>query len=325
MTSVMVASEARGRRLGAVLGRELLRELYDGGVALCKLYPSTLGFYRRLGFELAGAHTRWRTPLRVAPEAPDLLPETWTDEADWGEIDACYRRYALAQNGLIDRTRAWWETRVHPVGDRPAYRFAVRRHGLVTGYCLSTQEPEPEAGWGPVRDYRYSAVCHDLIWTDEESGRSLLAWAASNRILGVDLVWHGPPTEPLGLLLPEQELRQEWTFAWMARVVHVRVALEERGYPEPLELVVDLDVVDPLLAENAGPTRLAVSGGRGTVERIASATLRLDVNALAALYTGYLPARELVRAGRIEGASAAEIAALELLFAGPRPWLLDQY
>jgi hypothetical protein len=46
---------------------------------------------------------------------------------------------------------------------------------------------------------------------------------------------------------------------------------------------------------------------------------------LSAIYTGWLPAREAARAGRLLDASARDVAALESIFAGPKPWLADMF
>src|SRR5262249_1966943 len=87
----------------------------------------------------------------------------------------------------------------------------------------------------------------------------------------------------------------------------------------------DLHVEDALFPENEGGLRLAVDEGRGAVEASSRATARLDVSTLAALFTGWLPAREAVRLGRLTGATPTEVSRLELIFAGPRPWLMAPF
>lgn len=67
-----------------------------------------------------------------------------------------------------------------------------------------------------------------------------------------------------------------------------------------------------------------MADGRGTVEKGGSGTLKLDARALAALYTGYLTAQELVAAGMLQAPPEA-LAAAGLVFAGPRPWLPDMF
>jgi predicted acetyltransferase len=53
--------------------------------------------------------------------------------------------------------------------------------------------------------------------------------------------------------------------------------------------------------------------------------LSLDVGALTSLFTGYLSATDLARAGRLRGASGSALAALDATFCGPRPWLLEHF
>ena len=51
----------------------------------------------------------------------------------------------------------------------------------------------------------------------------------------------------------------------------------------------------------------------------------LDVGAFSSLYTGWASCAALDRAGRIAGGSGRERAALDAVFAGPTPWLLEEF
>jgi predicted acetyltransferase len=109
----------------------------------------------------------------------------------------------------------------------------------------------------------------------------------------------------------------------MLRLLDAPLALAARGYSTALATTVDLSVTDPVLPENEGAYRLRVADGEGTVEPIAAARLRLDAGALASLYTGWSSAHSLAALGRLTGATDAELARLDLLFAGPKPWMAE--
>ncbi len=53
--------------------------------------------------------------------------------------------------------------------------------------------------------------------------------------------------------------------------------------------------------------------------------MQLDVGSLSSLYTGWATTAALERAGLISGGSSEERAALDAAFAGPTPWLLDEF
>lgn len=107
----------------------------------------------------------------------------------------------------------------------------------------------------------------------------------------------------------------------MLRVVNLEKALTERGYPPNLSGLLELEIADPLLSANTGRWILEVADGRGVVKAGGGGRLKLDINSLPPLYSGFLSARQLARAGRLEGAPE-QIALADELFAG-EPRLSD--
>lgn len=319
VSAVKIAPEARGGGLGGVLLREMLRAQRAAGVPLSLLYPSAPSTYRRSGYELAGAHVRYSAPTTFTVERGALPAERW-DDTDLGEVQACYRRFADGHNGLLERTDAWWRARTLGEWDGPIYRYLVRAEGRVVGYVVYTLEQA--SGDLP---YFHTLRCRDLVWETPAAAQALLAFAGAHRLLATHLRWTGPVADPLFLLVDGGEVRAEWSYVWMSRLVDVRGALEARGYAPWAEGAVELAVDDPTLPENGGAFRLEVAGGSATVAELGAARLRLSVSTLAGLFTGWLPARTAARAGLLPGATEAELDQLDRIFAGPTPWLLEMF
>ena len=107
----------------------------------------------------------------------------------------------------------------------------------------------------------------------------------------------------------------------MSRLLDVPRALEARGYtPVSGEAVVAVE--DPQFPDNAGPFRIRAKGGWVRVERVDAEVKRpVPIGALSAMFTGYLRASDLARAGAIEGDGTVEF--LDELFSGPPPWTPD--
>lgn len=321
VTSVMVDPRARGRGLISDLLRWTLAEQRAEGLPIAMLYPSIVSVYRKAGFDFAGVTPSYRIPIASLPTDGDVgAIEPW-GEAQFAEVAACYRAYASAQNGMIDRPRHWWDERVvDPVTMRTPYRYLVRRDGRVTGYVIYTQEPD-EGFYG----YAFSVLVRDIAWLDEHAGRALLAFLAANRPFGSHVTWVGPPEEPLAAFLRYEEMHGVQRFLWVMRLIDLPAALEGRGYPPTVTATVALDVSDVTLPENAGAWRLEVSGGAASLTRVPRARARIDIGTLASIASGWLPAREAARAGRLLDATPEEIAALELIFHGPKPWIAEAF
>jgi predicted acetyltransferase len=316
---VAVAPEARGRRVAERLVVEVLREFRRRGFAISTLFPATVPVYRRCGYEYMSLRVRFRVPLRSLPRAagPEVVP--WTDE-HLGEVAACYRAWAVGQNGVVDRPERWWPDRVllaHEGGE--VFRYCVREGGAVTGYLVYTQ-----ATRGDVADWSFDLNVRDLVWTTPAAAASLLAFAGRHRSNAVDLVWTGPPNDPLANLLVEQDAGFDSWFRQMIRIVDVAAAFEARGYPAGLARAVELSVEDPHVADNALGWRVEVAGGRARVSPAPGAGARVDVATLGAMWSGMLAPADARRLGKLV-ADDDTVEGLGEMFAGPVPWINDWF
>jgi predicted acetyltransferase len=312
IAGVAVAPEERGRGVARSLMRATLAEARTNGVALSALYPATLTLYRLSGYELAGARFRFTTRLKDLPLGGRDHGVEPIDDADRTDVENAYRAWARVRSGALDRGEYIWR-RVRTPRDGEARGFLVRGEKGVEGYLYAKQRVRPAGG--------YDLVLTDFVALSAHAARSLLGLLADHRSTGELCVWHGGFPDPVLFEQPEIATTVELTEQFMLRVVHVEVALRARGYPK-VDADIELDVADAELPDNNGRYRLVVREGDAEVTRGGGGKVRLDVRALATLYSGYLRATDLARAGRITG-DARSIEALEALFAGPPPALGD--
>jgi predicted acetyltransferase len=152
----------------------------------------------------------------------------------------------------------------------------------------------------------------------------LLGFFGRHRSTGIDLLWAGPANDPMTNLLPEQEVNHESWFRQMVRLVDVPAAFEARGYPAPLDAAVELQVDDPALGWNDAGWRIEASGGSAKATPAPSARATIDVGTLAAVFAGFLTARDARRTGRLD-ADDDTVATLDAMLAGPAPWINDWF
>ena len=338
VSSVKVASEARGRGYGGALLREVLETLREEGVAVSSLFPVHGGVYRRYGWEFAFAHQRQALAIselawRRAPDAAEVSVEPFED-ADLAAVSAFYRSRAAGENGPFDRDEAWWEERVlAPRFGRTPYRYVARSGGEVCGYMVYTHEPS--SGTLP---YGFDLDCRDFQWDGPAALAALLDFVRGHAGMGQRLVWPGPPADPIELVLTGIAPTVTRRMAGMFRLVDVPAALAARGYPEDVEADLRLWIEDDVLPANAGPIAVGIVGGRarvsgperdgspaGPASRAARSAPRVDVRVLAALFTGQLDADTAARAGLLPGVDADTRRTLRAAFAGPAPWMAEFY
>jgi predicted acetyltransferase len=271
--------------------------------------------YRKAGYEVAGSYCRVELRLK---ECQRFASELELDDAcadDQPKLERLYAEVARERPGYLDRGPYAW-SRVREYGGAPARAVVVRSGERVEGYAF--------VGQSSVDREHDCLRLTDFVAVTPAATRRLLDFLACHRST-VDMArWFGGIADQRLSLLPEKAYKVHVDGYWMSRIVDVPRALEQRGYPE-LEREVALRIDDPLLPENTGTFRLGVSRGRGSVARVTTgAGARLDVRALAALYTGFLTPLELVRAGMLE-ADASSLATLSLLFGGASPALSDYF
>ncbi len=311
ITAVGVAPEFRGAGVGLALMRQALFELHERGLALSALYPATLTFYRRAGYERAAT----RTLYAIAPDAIGIRDHELDLVAvapDHSDIRVLYTQRAQGSAGHLDRDNFLWGHLLR-AGNGMLHTYLAMRGDQAEGYIIfrQTNRQEPLA----VRD-----ICA----LTPAAGRRLLTLLADHRTMVEKVLWSGAPNDGLTYLLPEHKHSVHWNLDLVLRVVDVAQALAARGYPPGLSGELHFEIFDELLPWNHGRFVLELAGGRGQVRAGGSGRVRLHVRALASLYSGYLTAPELRGLGALEAPDADLVLAL-LMFAGPRPWTPDMF
>ncbi len=313
---VAVSAECRGAGAGSELMTALLGEMFQRGVALSPLYPATQPVYRRLGWEIGGARIVYQVDVRRLPTrqaGPGLRAIT---EQDHPLLQQIYTARAQRSAGHLDRNRVIWERVFHSVGGSKLFGYVVEDRTGPVGYILYEQQRTDPAS------ITFRVVVRDLVFATGAAGRRLLALLAQHRSVVEQARICAAPDGPLPCLCDEQVLEPCERFDWMVRIVHVPIALEQRGWPAGLSAKLALQIVDDALPQNSGCYGLDVKDGTCAVQKVSAAELRVDIRGLAALFTGRLSPAELRQAGYLEGPEQQD-GLLQAAFAGPQPWTPD--
>ena len=313
ISAVGVAPEYRGRKVGAALMGEMLREMRDKGLALSTLYPATTQFYRTLGYERAGSRTIYALPtaaLRGISSPYTLVP---APDAELDVYAPIHAAYAQTQPGNLQRPPIMWDRILKPALSSHFRYLVLDSAGRPAGYIVYAQGNQNE-------DIKVADWCA----LDQDAARALLQFLGGHRTLVTTIQIPGAPNEPLLHLLPEQHSDRSWQLDWMLRLIDVPGALEARGYPAGISAELHLLVSDPNFEWNHGRFVLRIAGGAATVEPGGTGAISLHVRDLAALYSGHLTPAELQLGGTLNG-PPAQLATLGLAFSGPRPWMADMF
>jgi predicted acetyltransferase len=321
LTSVAVAVPYRNQGVARRLLGSILREEYEHETALAPLFPSSLAFYRKLGFEFAGTRIIYSAPAVNLPAdgGNDGFVEQWSEWSDklLNEVIACYQRFASTSSGLIDRSPTWWgEYVTDSTSGRDYYCHCVYDRGGLVAYAIYYHEPRPER-----TPYDFVLRVRDMAWTSGVALQRLYAFLSSQWPYQLSISWPGPAVDPVSSMFTSSLVSMESNYPWMARIINVEAALRQRGYPQCLNTSVRFTVVDSLIAANNRSLFVSVLDGVAEVANSCCRGFEIDINTLTALYTGWLPAQDAARMGLLREASAADVQALTLIFSGPSPWI----
>ena len=316
VAGVASSVEARGTGASIELMQRTLRELHARVVALSTLYPATLSLYRKVGYESAGGQYEARVPVGAIDVRDRRLPLRAMTPDDDAAIEACYRARATRANGFLDRGPYMWARTRNPRNVAVTRGFVVGEAGHVEGYALLNERVDAAL--------HYALHASDLVATTPRAHRRLLALAADHGTLGTHFVWRGAPCDPFVQLLPRNGCEVRLVDPWMLRIVHFASAMTARGWPSHVALELDFDVTDDVIAENAGRWSVRIAEGRGEVVRGGKGAIRIDVRALASLYSGWLDPFALAATGGID-APEGELEKVAVAFAGGAPWMPDGF
>jgi predicted acetyltransferase len=192
--------------------------------------------------------------------------------------------------------------------------------GEVEAYLVYRQEANP-----PFTGGDYAVRVEQLVAASPEGLRAAWWTLASSASVVDAITFAASPEDALLLIMPEQHVSVRAQVRWLLRIVDVQAAVAARGYPPSLEIEAPFSIEDALLAENTGTWTLRVAGGQGHLEPGGGSGPRLGIGALSSLYTGWASTATLSRAGLLEGGSPDQLRSLDAAFAGPTPWMMEEF
>ena len=317
VASVCVSPEARGRGLGRAVMSSLVTAMRDEGLALAPLWPSSVAFYRRLGWEIAGQVSEFTVPanaLRGLPASGQAVRDP-----DLVEVQELRSAVAGRWCGPIERPPWWWTWRQPEPAPDLTYRYGWREAGRLTGFAAFRQEPPAGRRWG------FDVWVSDF-WADTSDALDgLSGLLASDGSLSPMIRYaHGvlPTTPDLMWRVGELNVDTTGTNAWMLRILNPALALEQSGWPAGADHRLEFALEEPgvparhLTAEFAGGSARTTPGGVGRV--------RIGVGAFSAWFAGGMRAETAARL-RLMDAEPDDLATMDMLTAERRPWLPDTF
>lgn len=319
ISSVMVDLTRRGGGVMAELLDPVLDRHAGSGAAIATLTPSSVGPYRRAGFEVAGYRYRHHVPPKALAPGGERDDVHWFDVGDADRLAAVYDVFAGRHNGLMRRDRDWWDTHILPsVRSGRTFAMVAERAGEVTGYALWDQLSAPRGEF----TFRHRVRAREIVWTTGPAARALLHALEQAGVPGEELSWFGGPGDRLAAFF-DAPVAMDWVHPWMVKLLRPAAALAARGYPAGLDAGFVLGIPD---GDAVRSLRLTVRAGRCEVTGTdAEPDVTVEPTALAAIFSGLSTAREALALGQLRARDDTAVERVDALFAGPGPWFFEHF
>lgn len=320
VASVAVRPDHRGRGLAPRILTAAIELMRERGLVISTLHPATTRFYRGLGWEVAGEFAVRRVPTSALAALPHGEPECMrpATAVDREQVRECYARLAPSIDGSVDRNETFWSAWERELEAPHRYLYVYDGGDRIDGY-VNYEQIHTRDLWG------FELTVHELVATTPEVAITLARHVGSHvaQVNQVSVI--ALPLDTLTLVLPEQVVKLVGVNHWMTRMIDAEKAISARGFPPGVTARMELELVDRVAPWNDDRFVLEVADGRGTLRRGGTGAVRLTVNGLAALYTGWASAVTLAAAGLVRHASDVELRTLDAAFAGPSPYLFDDF
>ena len=305
VSTVGTQPEYRRRGLARRIHTQAFGRMREAGQPVASLWASQAAIYQRYGYAMSTAawsYTIDTVDIRFHDgDGGSGRVERIDLDTGYDTLKDIYIQFVADRTAYLHRAKALWlRNALEPVkADGPVWVAVCHDHeGTARGYVVYTLRGQKVEH--PARDQEL--VIRDLAWLDADAYRSLWSFVASHDLVG-SVRWSGAPVDdPAAEFLMEPRMlnARSQEGIW-SRIVDVPTAFAARGYDVAGEVTVEVEA-DAQTPWNDGAWHLECSP-EGAHARSSRETpdIRLNVKALASLWSGFRSASELARWGLVEG------------------------
>ena len=310
----------RGGHVSALLV-DAFDEMRQAGQTISFLYPFSIPFYRKFGYELFASElhvkmTREQFPL--AAESAATLVRIEPDKS-YEALCGLYHDWAKAFTGTLKRDKDWWDKRL--LKRKKGSIIATKQDGRLTGYMIYS-----------VKDR--TMTVKEMVSTDTDSRLALFTFIRNHDSMADNCVITVPPDSHLPYLLPDPKIMQDVKSYFMMRIVDVEGFFAHFSFQTAEKAVtIPLHITDDHCPWNNGTFLLAVKNGDVSVSKIPEKPgsrcahppkkgIHLSINSLAAIMAGVMSTSFLNTEGIVTG-DESSILAFDALIPVQRPFIYD--
>ncbi|WP_078392768.1 GNAT family N-acetyltransferase [Shouchella patagoniensis] len=312
VTGVGTYPEYAGLGLMNDLMKESLRIMKERGQTISYLFPYSIPYYRKKGWEIISDVITYTVRDTQIPKPYDVPGRIERVPFHHEDIRQAYETFAKKENGAMIRNQLAWDEHFKWEKDELTCCVYYNEENVPTGYMYYKVENE-------------TFYVTEMIYNNEEARRGIWNFIGAH----FSMVYHVKgkifENEPLSFFLEDGEIEEKIAPYYMARIVDVTGFLTAFPFTKNANASLTIQVSDPLLEWNNGT--FAIHFNKQSVEEVVTETepdVVIDVQTLVTLLLHYKNASDLKKIGRIQ-ANDETISYLESIIPSNQPWFSDYF
>lgn len=314
LTGVGTYPEYSNMGLMHKLLEQALKDMRKKGQYISYLYPYSIPYYRRKGWELISDKISYEIKDYQLPKNRQVSGTVRRVEAESAEIKETYARYAAHTHGAVIRDELAWNE--YWLWDRDDITAAIyyNEDGEPDGYLIYWIENEV-------------FYIKDMIFNNEEARTGLWNFVSAHFSM-IDRVEGSTYTdEPLAFLLEDANIKESISPYYMGRIVDFPSFVEHYPFkPGESDREWLFSMTDPIMECNQGTFLLKISKeGKGEAVKVSQpCSDTISIQTMTAMLMGYKRPNYLSKIGRIQ-AGKDKIDMLEDAIEQQIPYISDYF
>lgn len=315
LTGVGTYPEYSNQGLMHKLLEAALKEMKKKGQYITYLYPYSIPYYRRKGWEIISDKISYQIDDYQLPKNRQVQGDVRRVKFDGEEIKETYEKFALHTNGAILRDELAWNE--YWLWDSDDMMAAI--------YYNENQEPD-----GYIIYWLADDVFHikDMIFNTEDARNGLWNFVSAHFSMIDKVVGDTYTDEPLAFLLEDASIKETISPYFMARIVDLKEFIERYPFRKSSEVKREWKFVsvDPIMEENQGTFCLTIDqNGKGTLTKIKEKIEdTISIQTMTTMLMGYKRPEYLAKIGRIK-ANKKTVEMLEDSIKKEMPYISDYF
>lgn len=290
LTGVGTYPEYSNQGLMHKLLYQALENMRNEGQSISFLYPYSIPYYRRKGWEVISSKITYEIQDYQLPKNKQVPGDIERVSIESDEVKKAYERFALKTHGALLRNNALaWQEYWFWDSDEMTAAIYYNESGEPDGYVLYQ-----------ISDEVFQIK--DMIFVNEEARSGLWNFISAHFSMISKVIGHTYTDESLAFLLEDADIKETISPYYTARIVDLEQFISHYPFKpdtEDREWTFKLD--DPLLSWNQGVFKLRITAaGKGEVIRTTEKSNdSIDIQTMTTMLLGYKRPDYLHKIGRI--------------------------